>query len=762
MDLGAVSFVVAKEDLASAVSWVARNLPTKPAQPVLRAMLITADDDGLEFAGFDYEVSTKVRIPAEVNQPGRIAVAGKLIADITATLPNKPVEIFVDGSTVQLKCGSSRFELPSIPLDDYPTLPTLPEVTGAINPRLFIDAVTQVATAAGKDDTLPMLTGVHMEIEGEDITLTATDRFRLALRRFQWIPAFPDAQAKLLIPAKNFVENARTLDANSTEPVEIAVGSGDSIGAEGLFGIHVDARQTTTRLLDAEFPNVNPLLPKFHKCLASVEISSLQDAIKRVALVADRNAQIRMHFTPGEVLLSAGGSDAGHAEESVPCEFIGTEEELLIAFNPAYLRDGLHVVRTQRVVFGFTESSRPAILIPEPEKLPELNDDGLYPSVFIRELSLRDFRSWPHCHVRLKPGITLFVGRNGHGKTNLVEAIGYVAHLGSHRVAQDAPLVRHGQPNARVSATAVRDDRELTAHLLINASGANQASINRTRLNSPRELLGVVRTVLFCPEDLALVRGEPAERRRYLDNIIATRRPRLAGVKADYEKVLRQRTTLLKTSSAALRRGYSGDDGSLATLDVWDAQLARQGAQMIAARRALVAELDPLVHEAYAGIAPESRPAHIAYESTVPDVGEDPALIEAAMLAELGRMRPKEIDRGRSLVGPHRDDLVITLGDVPAKGFASHGETWSMVLALRLGEFQLLRADGTDPVLILDDVFAELDALRRERLVHLTQDVEQVLITVAVPDDLPPDLGDIHRIPVVMTDHTSVISSNES
>ena len=176
------------------------------------------------------------------------------------------------------------------------------------------------------------------------------------------------------------MENARTLDANSTEPVEIAVGSGDSIGAEGLFGIHVEARQTTTRLLDAEFPNVNPLLPKFHKCLASVEISSLQDAIKRVALVADRNAQIRMHFTPGEVLLSAGGSDAGHAEESVPCEFIGTEEELLIAFNPAYLRDGLHVVRTQRVVFGFTESSRPAILIPEPEKLPELNDDGLYPT----------------------------------------------------------------------------------------------------------------------------------------------------------------------------------------------------------------------------------------------------------------------------------------------------------------------------------------------------------------------------------------------
>lgn len=380
MDVNAVSFEVAKEDLASAVSWVARNLPTKPTQPVLRAMLITADDEGLEFAGFDYEVSTKVRIPAEVNQPGRIAVAGKLIAEITATLPNKPIQVFTEGSIVQLKCGSSRFELPSIPLDDYPMLPQLPDVTGAINPALFIDAVTQVAAAAGRDDTLPMLTGIHMEIDGEDVTLTATDRFRLALRRFTWVPAFPDAQAKLLIPAKNFVENARILDANSTEPVEIAVGSGDSIGAEGLFGIHVDARQTTTRLLDADFPNVNPLLPKAHSCIASVEISSLQDAIRRVALVADRNAQIRMQFSEGQVLLSAGGSDAGHAEESVPCAFTGQQDELLIAFNPAYLRDGLSVVRTSRVVFGFTESSRPAILIPEPEELPEPNEDGMYPT----------------------------------------------------------------------------------------------------------------------------------------------------------------------------------------------------------------------------------------------------------------------------------------------------------------------------------------------------------------------------------------------
>ncbi|AKK04365.1 DNA polymerase III, beta subunit [Corynebacterium mustelae] len=379
MDAPNVSFEVAKDDLASAVSWVARNLPSKPTQPVLRAMLITADDDGLEFAGFDYEVSTKVRIPAEVNQPGRIAVAGKLIAEITATLPSKPIKVFVEGSMVQLVCGSSRFELPSIPLDDYPTLPALPEVTGAINPRLFIDAVTQVAAAAGRDDTLPMLTGVHMEIDGENVTLTATDRFRLALRSFQWAPAVADAQAKLLIPAKNLLENARTLDANSSEPVEIAVGTGESIGADGLFGIHIEDRQTTTRMLDADFPNVAPLLPKQHKSMASVEISALQDAIRRVALVTDRNAQIRMQFSPGEVILSAGGSDAGHAEESVPCAYTG-EDELLIAFNPGYLRDGLSVIRTNRVVFGFTEASRPAILVPEPEEMPEANADGMFPT----------------------------------------------------------------------------------------------------------------------------------------------------------------------------------------------------------------------------------------------------------------------------------------------------------------------------------------------------------------------------------------------
>lgn len=307
--------------------------------------------------------------------------------------------------------------------------------------------------------------------------------------------------------------------------------------------------------------------------------------------------------------------------------------------------------------------------------------------------------------------------------------------------------MRQGAPNARVSTTAVNLGRELTTHLLIKPHAANQAQINRTRLGSPRELLGVVRTVLFAPEDLALIKGEPAERRRYLDDIIATRSPRLAGVKADYDKVLRQRNALLKSANAALRRGYRDADGAgaLATLDVWDNQLALHGAQVIAARLALVEELSPLVGEAYAGIAPESRPARVEYRPTVASASTEPELLEAEMLAELGRARQREIERGMSLVGPHRDDLLLHLGDAPAKGFASHGETWSYAIALRLAEFTLLRRDGSDPVLILDDVFSELDAKRREHLVSLAADAEQVLITAAVDADLPPNLTDDAR-----------------
>lgn len=384
--------------------------------------------------------------------------------------------------------------------------------------------------------------------------------------------------------------------------------------------------------------------------------------------------------------------------------------------------------------------------------------------MFVRELDLRDFRSWPELNLELDQGVTVFSGRNGHGKTNIVEAVIYSATLSSHRVSQDQPLVRAGAQNARVSVTTVNEGRELTTHLLIKPKEANQAQINRTRLKSPREMLGVLRTVVFAPEDLALVVGEPGERRRFLDGLASIRTPRFGGAKTDYDKVLRQRNALLRSQNMLLRRGYNDDQGAsaLSTLDAWDMQLASLGAQVIAGRKKLVAELSQPVHDAYASVAPESRPAGIGYSSTVDQGVEkladadthDPAIIEAAFLTELSRRRKEEIDRGTTLVGPHRDDLVLMLGDHPAKGYASHGETWSFALALHLAEYALLSSDGAEPVLILDDVFAELDAKRRRRLVAVAEKAEQVLITAAVGDDLPANLDDhvSARYGVVMKD----------
>lgn len=391
----------------------------------------------------------------------------------------------------------------------------------------------------------------------------------------------------------------------------------------------------------------------------------------------------------------------------------------------------------------------------------------------VRELDLRDFRSWPELNLKLEPGVTVFAGRNGHGKTNIVEAVHYASKLSSHRVSTDAPLIHSGADNARVSATTVNDGRALTTHLLVKAHGANQAQINRTRLKSARELLGVLRVVMFSPEDLRLITGEPAERRKFLDDLAALRTPRLGGARADYEKVLRQRNALLKSSNMALRRGYQDEDGAsaLSTLDVWDGQLAALGAQVVAGRLALVDELAGRITEAYQSVAPESRPASVAYSSTLDRAvrelaggsSRDPAVFEAAMLAELGRRRKDEIDRGATLVGPHRDDLTLMLGDQPAKGYASHGETWSYALALHLAEYQLLAGEGSDPVLILDDVFAELDAKRRERLVHVASDAEQVLVTAAVGDDLPGNLDDAvaARYAVTMRDGVSSIERSD-
>lgn len=390
--------------------------------------------------------------------------------------------------------------------------------------------------------------------------------------------------------------------------------------------------------------------------------------------------------------------------------------------------------------------------------------------MYLRELDLRDFRSWPELSLSLEPGVTVFSGRNGHGKTNIVESVIYSATLASHRVSSDVPLVRAGAANARISATTVNEGRELTTHVLISPREANQAQINRTRLKSPREILGVLRTVVFAPEDLALVVGEPAERRRFLDGLAAIRAPRFGGAKADYDKVLRQRNALLRNSNMALRRGYSDDSGAsaLSTLDAWDLQLARLGAQVVAGRIKLTSELAPNVHEAYASVAPESRPARISYSSTLDRAVTELAgneeitaeILEAAFLTELSRRRREEIDRGTTLVGPHRDDLVLMLGDQPAKGYASHGETWSFALSLHLAEYALLSADGSAPVLILDDVFAELDAKRRQRLVAVAEEAEQVLITAAVGDDLPENLDDhvSARYSVEMVDGISRIA----
>ena len=366
--------------------------------------------------------------------------------------------------------------------------------------------------------------------------------------------------------------------------------------------------------------------------------------------------------------------------------------------------------------------------------------------MFVSHLQVSDFRSWEQADLAFEPGPNVLLGSNGQGKTNLVEAIGYLATLGSHRVATDAPLVRHGASHAVVRAVAVNDGRELRLELEITPGRANRARINRAPVSRPRELLGIVRTVLFAPEDLALVKGDPGERRRFLDDLLVSRAPRFAGVRADYERVLKQRGALLKTAGSARRAGGAGD---IRTLDVWDGHLARHGAELLAGRLDLVAEIAPHVAKAYAEVAPESVPVQVRYKCSLgesaPDTGgpADREALEAALLAGLARVRSQEIERGVSLLGPHRDELELILGEAPAKGYASHGESWSFALALRLAAYELLRAEGTEPVLILDDVFAELDRRRRSRLAEVAAAAEQVLITAAVPEDVPAELAGI-------------------
>lgn len=356
----------------------------------------------------------------------------------------------------------------------------------------------------------------------------------------------------------------------------------------------------------------------------------------------------------------------------------------------------------------------------------------------VAHLSLADFRSYARVEVPLDPGVTAFVGPNGQGKTNLVEAVGYLATLGSHRVSSDAPLVRMGAERAIVRAQVVQGDRQQLIELELNPGKANRARINRSSQVRPRDVLGIVRTVLFAPEDLALIKGDPGERRRFLDELITARSPRMAGVRSDYDRVLKQRNTLLK--SAALARRHGGRQMDLSTLDVWDQHLARAGAELLAQRLDLIATLQPLADKAYEQLAPGGGPVALEYRGSVGERLAEASNREelyALLLEALGEARKNEIERGVTLVGPHRDDLVLKLGRMPAKGYASHGESWSYALALRLASYDLLKAEGNEPVLVLDDVFAELDARRRERLAELVAPGEQVLVTAAVDDDVP-------------------------
>jgi DNA replication and repair protein RecF len=384
--------------------------------------------------------------------------------------------------------------------------------------------------------------------------------------------------------------------------------------------------------------------------------------------------------------------------------------------------------------------------------------------VFVDHLQLIDFRSYESVDLTLDPGVTTFVGANGQGKTNLVEAIEYLSTMSSHRVASEVPLVRSGAARAIVRArvhAGLDDPRQLTLELELNPGKANRAKLNRAPLRSAREIVGVLRTVVFSPVDIAIVKGDPSERRRFIDDLIVARWPRLAGVRGDYERVLRQRNTLLKSLGGRLRDGQPPGEAA-ATLDVWDTHLAKAGAELLESRLTTLADLAPHVSKAYADIAPTNNDAAAEYRASLdlsalrqahgtsggqgasgPEgasgaqgPSERGVLTDLLTNAMLER-RVEEIQRGVSLVGPHRDDITLSLGMLPAKGYASHGESWSFALALRLGSFQLLRADGVEPVLVLDDVFAELDSIRRERLASGVRMAEQVLVTAAVGADVP-------------------------
>ncbi len=355
-----MKFRVERDVLADAVAWAARSLPVRPSVPVLAGLLIETSDDGLVLSTFDYETSARATVPADVSDEGRALVSGRLLADICRSLPSKPVEMTIEGAKVSLTCGSARFSLQTMPVEEYPALPDMPAATGTVNSDVFAAAVSQAVTAAGRDDMLPVLTGVRLEIEGDKISLLATDRFRLSHRELSWEPGSTDASAAALVPAKVLADTAKSLTAGSQVTIALASsGAGEGIiGFEGSAGGGV--RRTTTRLLDGEFPKVRTLFPTEHVTLARVDKGALIESVKRVSLVAERNTAVQLAFSDGVLTLDAGSGDEAQASESIEANVEG--DDITTGFNPQFLLDGLTAIEAPVVELAFTQASKPAVM----------------------------------------------------------------------------------------------------------------------------------------------------------------------------------------------------------------------------------------------------------------------------------------------------------------------------------------------------------------------------------------------------------------
>jgi DNA polymerase-3 subunit beta len=359
-----MKFRVERDTLADAVAWTAKSLPSRPSVPVLAGVLLRVTDGHLTVSGFDYEVSSQVTVMVHADSDGAALVSGRLLAEITKSLPNKPIEVAAVGSHVELVCGSARFTLPTMPVEDYPTLPAMPETAGTIDSAVFAAAVSQVAVAAGRDETIPMLTGVRLEMEGSTLTLLATDRYRAAVREIEWRPDEADISAQALVPARTLADTAKTLGPLGGE-VTVALSRG-GVG-EGMIGFSGGTRRTTSRLLDPDFPKIRSLFPEQHSAQAKIGVGALAEVVKRVALVADRTTPVRISFAEGEVVVEAGGSEDAQASEALECEYSG--EPMTVAFNPGYLLDGLSVLDAPTAALAFTTTMKPVVISP-------LGEDG--------------------------------------------------------------------------------------------------------------------------------------------------------------------------------------------------------------------------------------------------------------------------------------------------------------------------------------------------------------------------------------------------